>query len=275
VTLLAVPGLYSFELSTSRFRTFGLDLANLWDDGGLHRVIAGREVRIEAASGGVEVAPYDATIDAVVQKLLGIEFDLDAFYGFATTDPTLARLVDEFRGLRPPLAVEPFESVVTSITAQQVSLHSASAIRNRLIARFGTRADQAFAFPTRKRMARAEPAELMALGFSSRKAEYTVGLARSDLDLDALSLLPDNEVKQALTALPGIGEWTADWFLARHLARPRAWPAGDLALRKAVSRFYGGGRSLSIDEVRALGERFAPFQNLAAHYLLAGLMRGT
>jgi DNA-3-methyladenine glycosylase II len=115
----------------------------------------------------------------------------------------------------------------------------------------------------------------MALGFSSRKAEYTVGLARSDLDLDALSLLPDNEVKQALTALPGIGEWTADWFLARHLARPRAWPAGDLALRKAVSRFYGDGRSLSIDEVRALGERFAPFQNLAAHYLLAGLMRGT
>ena len=55
-----------------------------------------------------------------------------------------------------------------------------------------------------------------------------IGLARSDLDLVGLALLPDDEVKAALTALPGIGEWTADWFLARHLARPRAWPAGDL-----------------------------------------------
>jgi 3-methyladenine DNA glycosylase/8-oxoguanine DNA glycosylase len=46
-------------------------------------------------------------------------------------------------------------------------------------------------------------------------------------------------------------------------------------VRKAVSRFYGVGRDLSIDEVRALGERFAPFENLSAHYLLASLMRGT
>ena len=100
-----------------------------------------------------------------------------------------------------------------------------------------------------------------------------VGLARSDLDLHALALLPDEEVKAALTALTGIGEWTADWFLARHLARPTAWPAGDLGVRKAASRFYGDGSLLSIDEVRAIGARFDPFQNLAAHYLLAGLLR--
>ena len=54
-----------------------------------------------------------------------------------------------------------------------------------------------------------------------------------------------------------------------------AWPAGDLAVRKAVSRFCGEGRALSIDEVRALGERFAPFENLSAHYLLASLARDT
>ena len=46
-------------------------------------------------------------------------------------------------------------------------------------------------------------------------------------------------MKARLTALRGIGEWTADWFLARHLARPHAWPWGDLALRKAVATFYG------------------------------------
>jgi 3-methyladenine DNA glycosylase/8-oxoguanine DNA glycosylase len=69
----------------------------------------------------------------------------------------------------------------------------------------------------------------------------------------------------------GLGRWTADWFLARALARPEAWPAGDLGVRKAVATFYADGRSLSIDEVRSMGDSFAPFQNLTAQFLLAGL----
>jgi DNA-3-methyladenine glycosylase II len=275
VAALAFPVPYDFELSTIRYRAFGTDLANLWREGGLRRVIAGQEVRIEAAPGGVEVEPLDAGIEAVVRKLLGAEFDLDPFYAFAATEPVLAGLVDDLRGLRPPLAVEPFESIVTSITAQQVSLSAAFAIRNRLIERFGVRAEHAYAFPTRERLALADPDEIAAVGFSRRKAGYVIGLARSDLDLGSLALLADDEVKTALTALPGLGEWTADWFLARHLARPRAWPAGDLGLRKAISRFYGDGSTMSIDEVRALGERFDPFQNLTAHYLLAGLLTAT
>lgn len=272
---LELPEPYAFELSTARYRAFGTDLANLWYEGGLHRVVDGQEVRITQAAGGVDVEPLDENIEPVVRKLLGVELDLDAFYEFAATEPVLAGLADELRGLRPPIAVEPFESIVTSITAQQVSLHAAFAIRNRLIERFGDRAERAYAFPTRERLALADPDELYALGFSRRKAEYVTGLARSDLDLHALSLLSDDEVKAALTPLPGIGEWTADWFLARHLARPRAWPAGDLGVRKAASRYYGDGRDLTTDEVRALGERFDPFQNLTAHYLLAGLLRAT
>jgi DNA-3-methyladenine glycosylase II len=275
VALLVVPEPYAFELSTARYRAFGTDLANLWHEGGLHRVVDGQEVRITEAPGGVDVEPLDAENEPVVRKLLGAGFDLDKFYGFAADEPVLANLAQGLRGLRPPLAVEPFESIVTSITAQQVSLRAAFAIRNRLIERFGVGAEHAYAFPTRERMALAEPEEIATLGFSRRKAEYVVGLARSDLDLHALELLPDDEVKAALIALPGIGEWTADWFLARHLARPRAWPAGDLGVRKAVSRFYGDGRDLTTDEVRAIGERFDPFQNLTAHYLLAGLLQAT
>ena len=274
MALLRLPEPYAFELSTARYRAFGADLANLWHEGGLYRVIDGREVRIEAAKGGVDVQPLDAVIEPVARKLLGAEFDLDAFYAFAQCEPVLAGLVAELRGLRPPIAVEPFESLVTSITAQHVSLRAAFAIRNRLIERFGIRAEHAYAFPTRERLALSEPEELAALGFSRRKADYVVGLARSDLDLVGLAALPGEKVKAQLTALPGIGEWTADWFLARHLGRPEAWPAGDLGVRKAVSRFYGEGRDLSTEEVRTIGERFAPFQNLTAHYLLAALLAG-
>jgi DNA-3-methyladenine glycosylase II len=275
VAPLALTQPYAFELSTARYRAFGTDLANLWHERGLHRVVGGREVRITEAPGGVDVEPLNAEIEPVVRKLLGAEFDLDAFYAFTAAEPVLAGLGNDLHGLRPPIAVEPFETLVTSITAQQVSLRAAFAIRNRLIERFGVRAEHAYAFPTRGRLAAADPEELFTLGFSRRKAEYVTGLARSGLDLHALALLPDDEVKAALTALPGIGEWTADWFLARHLARPRAWPAGDLGVRKAVSRFYGDGRDLTTDEVRAIGERFDPFQNLTAHYLLAGLLQAT
>jgi DNA-3-methyladenine glycosylase II len=270
---LRLPDPYAFQLSTARYRAFGTDLANLWHKDGLHRVVGGSEVRITAAPGGVNVEPLDSEIEPVVRKLLGAEFDLDEFYGFAAGEPVLAKLVQELRGLRPPIAVEPFESLVTSITAQQVSLRAAFAVRNRLIERFGVRAEHAYAFPTRERIALAEPDELFEIGFSHRKAEYAVGLARSDLDLGTLALLPDEEVKAALTALTGIGEWTADWFLARHLGRPDAWPAGDLALRKAVAAYYAGGAALSVDEVRAFGARFGPHRNLAAHTLLVGLRR--
>ena len=274
VPVLGFAQPYDFELSTGRFRAFGPDRANLWADGTLLRAIAGREVRIRAAPGGVDVEPLDEEIRLAVLRLLGAEFDLRAFGEFASGDATLARIVSALPGLRPPLAPDPVEALVTSITAQQVSLFAAFAIRNRLIERFGEPAGRVFAFPTRARLAAAPPDELVALGFSRRKANYVVGLARAPLDYSELARLPDDGVKAELTALHGVGEWTADWFLARHLARPQAWPAGDLGLRKAVSRFYGGGRELSTAEVRALGSRFAPFHNLTAHYLLTALLRG-
>jgi 3-methyladenine DNA glycosylase/8-oxoguanine DNA glycosylase len=148
VTLLRIPQPYDFQLSTERFRAFGADLANLWHDGGLRRVVGRREVRIEPARGGVEVEPLDDETLPVAAKLLGLEFDLAEFTAWAAVQPVLGELVPRLPGFRPPLAPEPFESLVTSITAQQVSLFAAFAIRNRLIERFGERADLAYASST-------------------------------------------------------------------------------------------------------------------------------
>ena len=287
MAFLAVPQPFDFEHTTERFRVFGPDLATLWHEGGLHRVVDGREVRIEAAqkqavaginpatseaastsaAAGVDVHPLDEDTHPVVLKLVGAEFDLDAFL---PRDRTLAALAARLRGFRPPLAPDAFEMLVGAISAQQISLRAALAVRNRFVERFGVRAELAYGFPSRERVARARREELTALGFSGRKAEYILALARADLDFAALATRADDEVKAALVQLPGIGEWTADWFLARHLGRPRAWPAGDLALRKVVSAFYGDGRPLTTQEVREIGGRFDPFQNLSAHYLLLG-----
>ena len=261
MSLLRFPDPYDFELSTGRFRAFGTDLANRMVDGALYRAVGDREVRIAARPGGVDVEPLDDEIRPVVLRLLGGPFNLHPFYAWAAADPLLAPIVEALRGFRPPLQPDPFEALLTSITAQQVSLFAAVAIRNRLVERLGAPVGEAWAFPTRDRIAGADEQELVEAGFTRRKAEYAVGLARSDLDLDALAALGDGEVRARITALRGLGPWTAEWFLARHLARPHAWPAGDLVLRKAAESLYG----VSVTE---LGPRLHPFQNLAAHYLL-------
>ena len=270
MTLLPLPEPYDFELSTERFRAFGPDLANLWYEGGVHRVVGGRELRIEAAPGGVDVEPLDDQTESVARAVVGAAFGLGPFYEWAQGDEVMRELVQKLAGFRPPLAPDPYETLVSAITAQQVSLFSAFAIRNRMVERFGERGVHAYAFPTRERMARAREEELTELGFSRRKAEYVLGVARAEVDLEALRTLPDDDVKATLTALRGLGEWTADWFLARYLARPHAWPAGDLGLVKAVSAFYTRRRKLSLADVRAFADRFEPFQNLSAHYLLTG-----
>jgi len=268
---LPVPQPYDFALSTERFRVFGLDPATLWHVpdrgcGGLLRVVDGREVWIEAASGGVTVEPYDDAIAPEIGTLLGLCFDLAGFSEWSRREPVLDRLVRALEGFRPPLAPHPFEALVTSITAQQVSLQSAFAIRGRFVERFGIRCERAYAFPTPEHVAASDEEELFALGFSRRKAEYVLGLARTPIDFDGLDRRPDAEITERLTSIRGLGEWTADWYLARHLGRPHAWPAGDLALRKAVRIFYG-----PVEDVRGFGDTLHPFQNLSAHYLLAGL----
>jgi DNA-3-methyladenine glycosylase II len=268
--LLRIPEPYDFELSTRRFRDFGSDGATVLRDNGLHRVFDGREVRITAADDGVAIVPWSDEAAAGAARLLGLPFDLEAFRDWVGDEPTLAPIVEQLSGFRPTLNPEPFEALVVAITTQQISLRAAAAIRGNLVRAYGVQHEHAWAFPTRERIRELRPRHFTPLGFSRAKAEYVLELAHSDLDLDALTMLDDDDVITAITAVRGLGRWTADWFLARHLARPRAWPAGDLGLRKAVSTFYAAGRSLSIEEVRRMSERFAPFENLSAQFLLAG-----
>ena len=195
----------------------------------------------------------------MARALLGLAFELEPFYAWAADDDVLATHRPAARGLPPGAHAGPFEMLVGAITAQQVSLYSALAIRNRFVERFGVRAGEAWSSPARETVAAANEEELCSVGFSRRKAEYVVGLARSELDLDELAGLPDAEVKERLTAVRGVGEWTAEWFLARHLARPNAWPGGDLALRKAVAALYGG---LDVPEARPLPPLSEPHRPL-------------
>jgi len=257
---LPVPLPYDFERSTYRFRVFGDDLASRWQEGGLHRVLgSGLAVRIEA--GGV--TGYGSFTDAdlaELRHLLGASFDLA---GFAAAHPRLAARAP---GFRPPLLADPFEMLVTAVTPQQISLRAAAVMRAALVRRLGGRVCRDgvewWRFPSQRQV---RGADLGGLKLSGMKMRSIAALAEADLELADLG---DDAVIARLTELPGIGRWTAEWFLARCLGRPSAVAAGDLGVRKAVARWFSDDPIWPEPRVREAMAPFAEHTNLAVHYML-------
>jgi 3-methyladenine DNA glycosylase/8-oxoguanine DNA glycosylase len=258
---IELPEPYDFHRSTFRFRTFGADAASVWRDDGLYRVLrSGRTVRI-AADGVRADGQTDAADRAEVLHIVGAGFDLP---GFARAQPEIA---DRAPGLRPPLVADPFEMLATSVTAQQVSLHSACAMRSRMVRGLGQRHEldgvEVWRFPRQEEVA---ASDLEGFGLSRAKIRAIRALAEADLDLTGLD---DLAVRQRLVALPGIGNWTVDWFLARCLGRPDAFAPGDLGVRKAVARWCSEDPIWPEERVREACAAFGMHANLAVHYLLA------
>jgi DNA-3-methyladenine glycosylase II len=293
---LACDGPLDVAGTLARYRIWGEDPVNQVDGDVFRRVLRLEgalvpyevrwrgpvdDVRLTIGLAGAPAGAADAAV-AEVRRLFGLDFDLPGFYRVAKADPALAPLVEPLYGLRPTLAPTPLEMLVGSITAQQVNLSFAFACRARLVRRYGTAVRvgraEVWAFPEAAALARARVRGLRALKYSTRKAEYIRDLARAvvagTLDLDGLAAAPSADVIARLTALRGLGRWTADWFLARCCGRGDVCPAGDLAVRKAFEHHYGRGRALGEETIRRRACAWGPYQNLAVHYLLAGMRLG-
>ena len=291
--LLDVPGPLDLARTFSRFRTWGDDPVNRLTDGVFRRAVRVGErwhgyelrwtggpddARVTVVGPGGRSARVLAAAVAEARRICGADLDLEGFYRAAKEDPVLGDLTVRLHGLRPTLMPEPFEMLVGAICAQQVNLTFAFSLRASLVRRFGTAlrvgGEGVYTFPEPGALARARVRELRAMKFSGRKAEYIIGLARrideGALDLAGLAARPNEEIIEALTAVRGLGRWTADWFLARGLGRGDVCPAGDLAVRKAFEHFYNRGRGLSERAIRRRAARWGGHQNLAVHYLLAG-----
>jgi DNA-3-methyladenine glycosylase II len=291
---LVADGPLDAAATLARYHLWGEDPANRLDGDVFRRILRldGRLLPYDVRwSGGVDdtrlsVTVPDATGAAVeravmteVRRIFGLDFDLAGFYRMAKADHALAPLIERLYGLRPTLAPTPLEMLVGSITAQQVNLSFAFACRARLVRRWGTPVrvpgGEVYAFPDAAALAGVRVREFRTLKYSTRKAEYIRDLARAvvggALDLDTLSAAPNAEIIERLTTLRGLGRWTADWFLARCCGRGDVCPAGDLAVRKAFEHHYGRGRTLSEDAIRRRARAWGAYQNLAVHYLLAGM----
>src|SRR3954467_13562466 len=188
----------------------------------------------------------------------------------------MARLIDDYGG---PLALEPdsrgrppdlYGALLRSITGQQLSVKAARAIYGRLAERFGGRA------PTPDELLADDPERMRAAaGLSRAKVASLRSLAEhvisGELELDRLEALSDEEVTRDLTAVKGIGPWTADMFLMFTLHRPDVLAVGDQGIRNAVRAAYGLTIVPDAAALTRLAEPWRPHRTRACLYLWRSL----
>lgn len=187
----------------------------------------------------------------------------DACDELAARDTRLAGIIAR-HGYPPLWDRKPgFATLVHIILEQQVSLASALAAFKKLKAHIGV--------VTPARFLALDDAALLAAGFSRQKARYCRLLAeaieRREFVPSALAAMSDDSARTALTALTGIGNWTADIYLLMVLCRPDIWPRGDLALWIAAQEVLDLPARPTPDEFDALGEPWRPYRAAAARLL--------
>jgi DNA-3-methyladenine glycosylase II len=185
-----------------------------------------------------------------------------------------------YPGLGQSRQLDLLTALVRCISAQQVNLRWATTTRRRLAEAFGERhrvGEHEIYALSAERLAAADPAEIRSLQFTTRKAEYIVGVAEEIASgrsaLADLADLPDEETIRRLTSLRGIGLWTAEWILTRTLGRPRV-VAGDLGVRKAVGLAYLDGSLPHELEVRRATSHWGPSAGASQALLLHSLGEG-
>ena len=185
-------------------------------------------------------------------------------------DPVMAALVDRIGPLdhaarRRGRPDDAYGSLVRTIVGQQLSTKAARTIYARLAALFGDRP------PTLAELIAAEEQTLREAGLSRQKIGYLRDLAArvqsGELELETLHELSDDDVSEKITAVKGLGRWSADMFLMFHLGRPDVLPVGDLGIRRAVERAYGLPDLPDEDALRELAGPWRPERTLACFYL--------
>ncbi|MGB9987775.1 DNA-3-methyladenine glycosylase family protein [Salarchaeum japonicum] len=175
-------------------------------------------------------------------------------------DPHLGPLVETHGELTLDPAEDFFARFVTSIIRQQVSMASAAATRERLF-------DAVDVTPEGIRAA--DDAVLRDAGLSRQKTRYVNNIAdafvENDYSTEFFAGMSDDDVRDELTSITGVGEWTADMQLLFALGRENVFPVGDLGIRKGVQAVFD--EELTRAEMRDRAERWSPYRSYASLYL--------
>jgi DNA-3-methyladenine glycosylase II len=221
--------------------------------------------------------PKPEHVTGAVERLLGLNVDMSGFERLARRDSRLEALVRRFVGFHPPRFPTVFEAAVNAICCQQLSLEVGLELLNRLSARSGSsfKGWDSLVPPDPRRISRLNPRELRGIGFSRRKADALLELARVFVNegdrFEALSTVDNQAAMDALRQLKGIGRWSAEYILLRGLGRLNVFPGDDIAAAKNLGKWLDIDRErqpFGYDEIHQALEKWAPFQGLVYFHLL-------
>ena len=190
-----------------------------------------------------------------------------AYRHLRKVDPVIGRLIDEKGPYTPRPSTEPYAALVRTILFQQLAGAAASAIQRRLYALHGDEART----PSPKQLLETSDEDYRSVGVSRQKAGYLRDLAQhlvdGELDFDHIDSWPDDEVSAHLTAVKGIGEWSAHMFLMFQLGRPDVLPVGDLGVRIGMRIAYDLAETPTAKEALMIGEPWTPYRSVASWYM--------
>ena len=185
----------------------------------------------------------------------------------AQRDPVMGALVERFSGASLVSRGDPFVTLARSIVGQQISVKAADSVWLRL--------STALPLIAPEPLLACASETLRGCGLSARKVEYLGDLARhfrsGEIHLSRWSSMSDQEIIAELTAVRGIGVWTAEMFLIFNQLRPDVFPLDDIGLQKAVALHYFAGERPPRKTLAAYGERWRPWRSVATWYLWRSL----
>ena len=289
---------YSLALTTTRFARFQDEIVDRVENGCYRRLLSvnGQLALATVTDIGTVAQPVlqvelqstrEADLDhpqftVQLNHILSTNLDLKPFYRLARRDELLAPSIRRFRGLKLAASPTIFESLVMAVLSQQVNLTFAYSIKKELVETFGGRwsvkGETFYAFPGPEKFVVETEEGMRRFRLSAAKAGTLVRLSQAFVSgtftQEQLTALPDEAVVEQLTRIKGIGRWSAETCLLRGLARPDAFPGGDLGVVKYLAQGLLGKTAQATEaEMRAFAERWRPYRGLALIYCYAELLR--
>lgn len=217
--------------------------------------------------------PSEEAILTFIREWFDLDTDIFAFYEQLQQDADLSFLATDYYGLRLMGIPDLFEALCWCVIGQQINLTFAYALKRRLVERWGEKLTVEhrayYLFPSPERLAALSVEELRALQFSTRKAEYIIGIAQlfstNSISKEQLQQLPEAEIFNRLTAIRGVGEWTAQYVMMKSLRLPNSVPYGDVGLYNAlhhIKQFEKRPTRQKLDEF------FQPFEGWKSYLTL-------
>jgi DNA-3-methyladenine glycosylase II len=217
----------------------------------------------------------------MVVEFVGNWFDLNqnlsSFYGAVSEDSLLQPLVERYYGLRMIGIPDLFEALTWAIMGQQINLTFAYTLKRRLVENFGKKLvlheNEYWAYPSPEIIANLQIDDLRNLQFTTRKAEYVIGIAKEIVEgrLSKEMLRFSEDPAKHLISLRGIGPWTADYVLMKCLLKTDAFPVADVGLQNAVMKQLKWQRKPTIKELKNQAENWSGWEAYATFYLWRSL----